>query len=174
MKLIGMEESRRTIFLDMDGVLADLKTTASRIHGKDYKSLTPKQFWHPIVNVIEHFFATLDMLPDAPELFAAAKSFDGADVAVLTALPKPIGKFYKDVKQDKIDWAHRHFGRDLPVHTVVGGVNKGRFCKSPHDILIDDMPRNVRVWQEAGGIGILHTSAKDSIAQLREIFSKTS
>ena len=36
-------------------------------------------------------------------------------------------------------------------------------------ILIDDMERNIQQWRDKGGIGILHTSAVDTIKQLKEL-----
>jgi hypothetical protein len=36
-------------------------------------------------------------------------------------------------------------------------------------ILIDDRPSNIDQWRSKGGIGILHTSASDTIQQLKEL-----
>jgi hypothetical protein len=36
-------------------------------------------------------------------------------------------------------------------------------------ILIDDRPSNIDQWRSQGGIGILHTSASDTIRQLKEL-----
>ena len=36
-------------------------------------------------------------------------------------------------------------------------------------ILIDDRPSNITEWRSQGGIGILHTSAANTIAQLKEL-----
>ena len=36
-------------------------------------------------------------------------------------------------------------------------------------ILIDDRPSNIIEWRSQGGIGILHTSAANTIAQLKEL-----
>ena len=38
-----------------------------------------------------------------------------------------------------------------------------------HQILVDDRPDNIEAWREAGGIGVQHTSAEDSIEQLKKI-----
>ena len=40
------------------------------------------------------------------------------------------------------------------------------------DILIDDYPSNIRAWEKAGGIGILHTDAQSTIQQLQTILSE--
>jgi hypothetical protein len=36
-------------------------------------------------------------------------------------------------------------------------------------ILIDDMEQTIREWKNAGGVGILHTSASDTISQLKKL-----
>ena len=36
-------------------------------------------------------------------------------------------------------------------------------------MLIDDRPKNIECWVNAGGIGILHTTADETIKQLNEI-----
>jgi hypothetical protein len=39
----------------------------------------------------------------------------------------------------------------------------------PNAILIDDRIKNIEQWESAGGIGILHTSAADTISQLKKL-----
>lgn len=41
--------------------------------------------------------------------------------------------------------------------------------KSEHQVLVDDRIDNIEAWREAGGIGILHVSVEDSIAQLKAL-----
>ena len=41
------------------------------------------------------------------------------------------------------------------------------------NVLIDDFPQNIKEWDAAGGIGILHTSAAESIKRLKELGFKT-
>ena len=40
---------------------------------------------------------------------------------------------------------------------------------APNHILIDDKKSNIDEWRAAGGIGILHTSAADTIQQLKKL-----
>jgi len=37
--------------------------------------------------------------------------------------------------------------------------------------LIDDLPRNIDPWIEAGGIGILHKNTEDTIKKLKKIIN---
>jgi hypothetical protein len=45
---------------------------------------------------------------------------------------------------------------------------KAAYAK-PNHILIDDREKSIQPWREAGGIGILHTSAADTISQLQKL-----
>jgi len=40
---------------------------------------------------------------------------------------------------------------------------------TPTSILIDDRADNINQWEAAGGIGILHTSASNTIEQLKKL-----
>ena len=40
---------------------------------------------------------------------------------------------------------------------------------APNHILIDDRLSNIEQWRSQGGIGILHTSAVNTIQQLKEL-----
>jgi 5'-nucleotidase len=51
---------------------------------------------------------------------------------------------------------------------MMGGVNKAMFMHEPGDILIDDMEKNCKAWEELGGKAIVHKNALDTIAKLRE------
>ena len=46
---------------------------------------------------------------------------------------------------------------------------KGSDNKKQPAILIDDYPKNVNQFKAAGGIGILHTSASNTISQLKRL-----
>ena len=53
----------------------------------------------------------------------------------------------------------------MPSFTVMVDLDE---YATPNTILIDDMEKNIKAWVDAGGIGILHTSAADSIKQLQQ------
>lgn len=58
---------------------------------------------------------------------------------------------------------------DVQVNLVASRHYKKYFCKN-EDILIDDLPDNIKQWKEVGGIGILHTNWDDTIERLKEIY----
>jgi hypothetical protein len=77
-----------TLYIDLDGVLADFDKAAGARMGTDniYKYefvWGPAKFWEKI-NIDDDFFADLDVLPDAWDLLEAVGHLDPV---ILTALP---------------------------------------------------------------------------------------
>lgn len=93
-----------------------------------------------------------------------------SQLRILSARPRPTG-YLVSVAQDKRDWVKRVLAPDLQVITVDHGAAKAQFA-APGDILIDDLERNIRAWEAAGGIGILHHNAASTLAQLRRHLSR--
>ena len=166
--------NKLTINLDLDGVLANFAKAVEKLHGPNYEEFgkrNPVAFWRPITKEIDNFFSTLEIMPDAIELYEFVSSIPNTKVRILTALPRPEGKA-ATAGQDKTNWVHRHIDPSLEVITVIGGKNKGKHVTSYNDILIDDLQRNVDAWETEGGRGILHTSASNTIQHLQNIFNK--
>lgn len=153
-----------TIFLDMDGVLADFDAGACEALGTDnsYKwewIHGAKAFWAKL-NENPNFFGDLPPMPDALHLFGAVRHLNPV---VLTALPKADAD---DVDEQKRSWIARYFGDGIQVITCLTS-EKPDFC-APGDILVDDRSVNKLKWEERGGRYITHTSAKSTIQELRE------
>ena len=70
-------------------------------------------------------------------------------------------------KKKKKQWLKNHYGIEEGVICCLS-KDKQNYGK-PKDILIDDRAPNIERWVEMGGIGILHTSAEDTIRQLKEL-----
>lgn len=112
----------------------------------------------------EGFFVSLKKMPDADELFAGVeKLLNGNKPNILTA---PLVSNPTCVQEKKL-WIDSHFAGRYDKFRAE--KNKQNFAHS-RSILIDDTPKKVRAFVEAGGIGILHTNAKDSLAELEDIF----
>lgn len=147
------------IFLDCDGVLADFDKAATAILGQEPRRFQQqfglRQFWRRLAAVPD-FFAKLEPLPDAMELYRAVRHLDPA---ILTGLPR--GSWAEPQKRR---WAERYFP-GVPVISTTAAL-KYEHCH-PGDALIDDRDRYRHLWEKAGGIFIHHTSARMSIAALR-------
>jgi len=149
-----------TLFLDCDGVLADFDKGAARILGMApgvyERRFGLKRFWAALASAPD-FFATLEPLPDARELFEAVRHLDPV---ILTGLPR--GSWAEPQKRR---WAERHFP-GVEVITTSAAL-KREHCR-PGDALVDDRDKYRHLWEGAGGIFIHHRNAAESIAELRE------
>ena len=72
----------------------------------------------------------------------------------------------KNAIEHKTQWVHNNLA-PLTVH--VTRSSKKREFAAPNHILVDDWVRNIGQWEEAGGIGIHHTSAIETIEKLTKL-----
>jgi|TARA_B110000285_G_scaffold227276_1_gene288339 hypothetical protein len=163
----GKNMKIRQIFLDMDGVLADFESKAAEMLGH---SLGNTDEGHNTYDVhkreltAKHMFRKMDPLPDAWMLTDWCLR-SGIHTEILTAA----GTVNRDiVVNDKIAWIKEHVNTHWTLIPTFKGSQKAAFAHKKA-VLIDDRDRNIDCWVEAGGIGILHTSAEDTINKLNEL-----
>ena len=149
-----------TLFLDCDGVLADFDRGAARVLGMPPRVYERRfglqRFWAALAATPD-FFGTLDLLPDAMDLYQAVQHLDPV---ILTGLPR--GGW---AEAHKRGWAKRHFP-GVPVITTTAAL-KYEHCRSG-DALVDARDKFRHLWERAGGVFIHHASAAASIEALRE------
>ena len=71
-------------------------------------------------------------------------------------------------EDQKRRWVAKMLGEDVIVNVTRKAVEKSRHA-APQHILIDDKEKAIKPWIEHGGIGILHTSAVNTIIQLKTL-----
>jgi hypothetical protein len=157
----GGRDATPCLFLDCDGVLADFDAGAKQVLGMPPREFERRhglsEFWRRLANAPD-FYARLPLLPDAMDLYRAVRR---VDPIILTGCPR--GGWAEDQKQR---WAHRYFP-EVRVITCMA-VDKRRHAQSG-DILIDDTLKHRHLWEQVGGVFIHHTSAANSIAELRQL-----
>lgn len=153
-----------TLYIDLDGVLADFDRAAGARMGTDniYKYefvWGAAKFWEKI-NIDDDFFAELEVLPDAWDLMGAVGHLDPI---ILTALPR---ENPERVDRQKRRWVLDNFGE----YEVITCQTKDKpdYCK-PGDILVDDRAINRDRWIGQGGTYIIHTTAKRTIGALQAL-----
>ena len=153
--------SRPQLFLDCDGVLADFDRVAEQVFGMPSRQaeqkLGPKQFWRKLRNH-EDFYGSLPLLPDARKLFDAVQHLNPV---ILTGCP--LGGWAEGQKHR---WAAVHFPGTRMITCM---AREKRMHMKPGDVLVDDYLKYKAMWEDAGGIFIHHTSAEDTIAELKRI-----
>lgn len=160
---MGLEEQEKInykIYCDMDGVLADFESGYEKLTGVDLKGEFQKgdDFWEPISKAGVGFWAGLKWMPDGQKLW----------------------DYLKPYKPDLLSAPSREDSSRIGKHVWVKHKIPGtklilRYAKqkqelaTPESILIDDRQVNIDQWEAAGGIGILHTSADNTISKLKEL-----
>ena len=163
----------KRIFLDMDGVLADFDGGVERLcHIKPIPQdgVRPSDYDDKLwvaVREIPHFYDLLDPMPGAVEMFHLIYEAYGENCEILTGIPKP-NRGIETAAEDKVIWMRRLLSDQVKVNTVLA-KEKQLLCHGPEDILIDDFSKNIRRWEEAGGTGVYHKSAEETIATLKSM-----
>lgn len=158
-----------TLYLDMDGVVADFDEYAARTLGIPPSSgIYPDEIWYKLASN-ERLYRDLIKTPYADQLvdeckdLAATKEYN---LLFLTAVPK--GNDVPWAFYDKVVWAQNYFP-SIPVHFGPFSKNKWQHCQ-PGDILIDDRLSNIEEWKVAGGIAIHHTNIEATLYELSRLY----
>lgn len=147
-----------TLYLDMDGVLADFH--------KEYVKYDPdksdrKKFR---ASVMEHqIFEKLDFMPDTQELLNHVKHLanSGVHVEILTSMGTHDPIQGAEAKKQKTAWLKAH-GIPYKPNFVRNKQEKSAYA-TPTSILVDDSPGCISPFIEKGGHGILHHRASETI-----------
>jgi len=159
------------IFVDLDGVIANFQKGVEKIISRPYSEedyetdpAYRKEMWSA---VHKHNLAggelwyELELMPDAHILWDFVAPHQPQ---ILSATGKP----EYGAEDQKRRWVAEKIGRDVVVNLTRKAADKAQHaCESC--ILIDDKEKAIKPWEAAGGIGVLHTSAANTIAQLKQL-----
>lgn len=153
------------LFLDMDGVFADFDGGYEQRFGHWPWEVDDATMWATIATVKDTFFRELPVCAGAVEFYDDL-SDAGYEPIFLTACPE---SNFASVAGQKKAWIKEHVSSNVLVIPVMHGKNKRHYLQNPGDILIDDFPRNIERWQEAGGQGWLHEGQSDFTRHLAKL-----
>ena len=163
------EKQRFTLFTDLDGVLVDFDPIAEEITGFKRDQWGTKEvkrnFWKAFEREAKAGRETWGRMPpmaDAFELWNYVKKYDPHILSATGHI--------KTAELEKRKWVakHLHITDQSKVHFVRNSKDKAMFA-TPTSILIDDRNKSIDPWIAAGGIGILHKNAADTIKKLKEL-----
>ena len=154
------------IYCDMDGVLVDFNRQFRDLSGgmspKDYENTYGKpNFWKLIHTEGIEFWSKMPWMLGGKDLW----DFISSPTTELLSAPS--------IREES------RIGNTKWVEDNLSGVklnleyarDKKKFA-GPNNILIDDHPKNISDWVEAGGIGILHHGSLETIFKLKNIFDE--
>ena len=185
------------IYCDMDGVLCDFEKAVVDVINRELSSENPKhpklaakvvadlgrnyitvedihkyspgkskpaaKYMYSLVHDDEEFWANLPWQPGGKQLWSYIRQFDPD---ILTSPMDKAGK--TESLSGKLTWVEKNLGLD--ADKVNFAHDKYKFAVSPEgkpNILIDDFKTKVEPFTDAGGIGILHISADNTIKLLK-------
>lgn len=147
------------VFLDMDGVLTNFVAGALKAHSRKFSELRvgewdfhealgleQEAFWHPLQG--QTFWRCLQWMDDSRAILAMLeRSFGPENICLLTS-----PSLDPECASGKVRWIENN----LPAYKrrFLIGPQKD-FVAGPGKLLIDDSPKNVRAFCEAGGDGLI-------------------
>ena len=151
------------IFSDMDGVLTDFdasfKKASDGIAPQDYeKKFGKDKFWELIDGKGVGYWVGMPYMTDGEQYWNYIKDYD---VELLSSPSRS-----STSRLGKRLWVRNN----MPgIKLTLAQAAKKQNYAAPNHILIDDRKSNIDQWISQGGIGILHTSASDTISQLKKL-----
>jgi hypothetical protein len=76
------------------------------------------------------------------------------------------------LQSQTINWCKLNLGPDIQVISCNNNY-KPYYCDEPHAVLIDDQPTIEKSWEEAGGVFIHHTNAKQTLIHFIHFLEKS-
>ena len=158
------------VYVDMDGVVADFDQRFLDLSGmmpREYEAKYGRDAFWEFIDEGENklkFWIGIPQMSDAQSLMDYVSQYD---YEMLTS---------PSIKQQSLMgkglWIKNHTSKGLfkskPKVNYRFAKNKVEFA-APNHILIDDKASTIDSWNAAGGIGILHTSAANTISQLKKL-----
>lgn len=126
----------------------------------------PKEFgndskiWGAIAKAGKNFWSTMLWMDDGHELWDGLKKYDP------TILSAPTNH------ASSVDGKKEWLKNNLPDVPFIIEQKKEKYA-DPDSVLIDDREKNIKKWEETGGIGILHKNAKTTLEKLDKIMKSS-
>ena len=155
-----------TIYLDMDGVIADFFGGVATKFGVDHwKSIQDREIaFATLANT--DFFYNLDIFPETNSIIKFVKKISGGDWGICSS---PLRGDTMNSAYWKRQWLNRWDITPPLVENMIFTSNKHKYAMNKLDrtrnILIDDKLQNIDQWNQAGGIAIRFQCNEDDIVE---------
>ncbi|HIG34786.1 MAG TPA: hypothetical protein EYQ10_01120 [Gammaproteobacteria bacterium] len=160
--LAVMNISDPTIYLDMDGVLADFFGAFAKYAGVEHWKHIDQQKLQDVLDKItgSDYFAKLPKTKTCDNIIEMAIDFAGS----YSILSSPLRGDISNSSKHKQTWVTNNLSpqpretiivRDKTLYAAANGVQ---------NILIDDRGSNIYKWQQAGGYGIKYQADEDNLS----------
>ena len=154
------------IFIDLDGVCADFDEAILRTYGVNLKGTSK------YVGSAQEVPVSIDFSELGHDFYSNLPVIEGT----LEAISRMPAKYMfltgtctnPGCYSGKFQWLSKLFGDNTIARDklILCGSESKKLLAGRGRILIDDRIRNIVEWEEAGGIGILHTDWKSTLEVL--------
>lgn len=169
-EVLNTEGKPVELYVDLDGVLVDFVKLASEWVPGWQGDASPnrdkrldRELWGRVGGRAKKgipFWGQMDPMPDAHQLWDYVKKYNPQILSAKGVVGNP--------EHEKREWVAKHLGPNVITNLVIRSSDKAQYAH-PNAILIDDKRKAIDPWIAAGGIGVFHTSAADTIRQLKEL-----
>ena len=157
-----IEPSKYTLYCDMDGVLCDFEKRFKDLTGLSPDAFRDKnglnKFWETVDKDGVRFWVGIPWMPDGKKLYEYIKP----NLYALLSAPSSDNSS----RLGKRLWVKNNIPGTKLI--LAAAKNKQDYSEE-NSILIDDRLDTINEWNAGGGIGILHTSADNTIQQLKKL-----
>ena len=151
------------IYCDLDEVLVDFIQGAGAAIGGDFAKMDKDDRWNKI-NQTKGFWANLGWKPGGKKLYQFISRYNPHVLSAFSGRDP-------SSKNGKMKWLKKNTTFKSANINLVKRVQKQKFATTDDkpNILIDDYIKNIKEWQNKGGIGIHHTDASKTISELKRL-----
>ena len=157
------KEDLPSIYCDMDMVLCDFLKGAEKVIGMPFPLANKQGRWEKITDT-KDFWANLDWMPGAKKIVQNITRYD-AHILSAYSTKDP------NSQSGKMKWLSKNtnFKRGN-IHLVLR-AQKASFAQTDGkpNVLIDDYIKNIKEWEDKGGIGIHHTAVPKTLNELKRL-----
>ena len=174
MKITELLESvgnaKPIVYVDMDGVLADLYSHAAEISNVEhYNQMTPEQ-WETFFKDSDayHLFRDIHPFSTANTLLGLVKKYAGG----YTILSSPLSFDRAGSIKGKTEWLKNHI--TVKPDNIVFEHDKYKYAVQPGgtpNVLIDDYGVNTRAWDAAGGTAIKYQADENDLSEVADVLA---
>ena len=157
------EESLPRIYCDMDQVLVAFLSGVKKITGQDFQKMNRDTRWNKVSNTPK-FWENLEFMPGAKRLLQRIQKYDPYILSAFTDRDS-------SSKGGKIKWVLKNTRIPKSRILVVKRAEKQRSAthNGEFSVLIDDYIKNIKEWENKGGVGIHHTDVSRTLKELSNL-----
>ncbi len=155
-----------TIYVDMDGVIADFFTELARHYKVNHWKDLPNRNESVKALAGTDFFGRIPKFETSDDLISFVDNVTDGQWAILSS---PLRGDHDNSGFWKRHWLKKH--NYNPVEAIFTGRKESYATNKENrtpNILIDDKPGNIERWVNQGGIGILYQANENSLDELKD------